>query len=49
MSEDIDISPTDCSDVWGAKYCVKHVGRFEGKNYHQKEHTKIQINVSLFS
>ncbi|XP_044009363.1 uncharacterized protein LOC122853143 isoform X2 [Aphidius gifuensis] len=29
MSEDIDISPTDCSDVWGAKYCVKHVGRFE--------------------
>ncbi|XP_044009362.1 U-scoloptoxin(05)-Sm1a isoform X1 [Aphidius gifuensis] len=30
MSEDIDISPTDCSDVWGAKYCVKHVGRFEG-------------------
>lgn len=26
-----DIQPQDCSNVYGAKYCVKHIGRFEGK------------------
>lgn len=26
-----DIVPQDCSNVYGAKYCVKHIGRFEGK------------------
>ncbi|XP_055706838.1 U-scoloptoxin(05)-Sm1a isoform X2 [Phlebotomus papatasi] len=25
-----DIEPQDCSDVHGAQYCVKHIGRFEG-------------------
>lgn len=25
-----DIQPVDCSAVHGAKYCVKHIGRFEG-------------------
>lgn len=25
-----DIVPQDCSNVYGAKYCVKHIGRFEG-------------------
>ncbi|XP_055687505.1 U-scoloptoxin(05)-Sm1a isoform X1 [Lutzomyia longipalpis] len=24
-----DIEPQDCSDVHGAQYCVKHIGRFE--------------------
>lgn len=25
-----DIQPQDCSNVYGAKYCIKHIGRFEG-------------------
>lgn len=25
-----DVEPTDCSSVHGAKYCIKHIGRFEG-------------------
>ena len=25
-----DIQPIDCSAVHGAKYCIKHIGRFEG-------------------
>lgn len=25
-----DIKPVDCSAVHGAKYCIKHIGRFEG-------------------
>lgn len=25
-----DIKPSDCSSVHGAKYCIKHIGRFEG-------------------
>lgn len=28
-----DIKPQDCSNVYGAKYCVKHIGRFEGKQF----------------
>ncbi|XP_058067267.1 U-scoloptoxin(05)-Sm1a [Anopheles bellator] len=24
-----DLKPVDCSNVYGAKYCIKHVGRFE--------------------
>lgn len=27
-----DIQPHDCSNVYGAKYCIKHIGRFEGNN-----------------
>lgn len=27
-----DIQPQDCSNVYGAKYCIKHIGRFEGNN-----------------
>lgn len=26
-----DIQPQNCSGVHGARYCVKHIGRFEGK------------------
>ncbi|KAL3280282.1 hypothetical protein HHI36_017775 [Cryptolaemus montrouzieri] len=29
LSDDIDIEPESCEHVYGAKYCVKHVGRFE--------------------
>lgn len=25
-----DIQAQDCSNVHGAKYCIKHIGRFEG-------------------
>lgn len=25
-----DIEPQDCNGVHGAKYCIKHIGRFEG-------------------
>jgi len=25
-----DIQPVDCFAVHGAKYCIKHIGRFEG-------------------
>ncbi|XP_052896761.1 U-scoloptoxin(05)-Sm1a [Anopheles moucheti] len=24
-----DLKPVDCSNVYGAKYCIKHIGRFE--------------------
>ncbi|KAG7213044.1 hypothetical protein KM043_002375 [Ampulex compressa] len=30
LSSDIDIQPESCDAVFGAQYCVKHVGRFEG-------------------
>ncbi|XP_053979482.1 U-scoloptoxin(05)-Sm1a [Hylaeus anthracinus] len=30
LSSDIDIEPQPCDAVFGAKYCVKHTGRFEG-------------------
>lgn len=28
-----DIEPDNCTDVHDAKYCIKHVGRFEGIVY----------------
>ncbi|XP_055838595.1 U-scoloptoxin(05)-Sm1a [Episyrphus balteatus] len=28
--DDPDIQPQDCSNVHGAKYCIKHIGRYEG-------------------
>ncbi|XP_057658464.1 U-scoloptoxin(05)-Sm1a isoform X1 [Diorhabda carinulata] len=30
LSSDIDINPEPCDSIFGAKYCIKHVGRFEG-------------------
>ncbi|XP_031631111.1 U-scoloptoxin(05)-Cw1a [Contarinia nasturtii] len=27
-----DIVPQDCSNVYGAKYCIKHIGRFEASS-----------------
>ncbi|XP_074104661.1 glycosylphosphatidylinositol anchored membrane protein boudin isoform X2 [Cotesia typhae] len=30
LSSDTDLKATPCSDVYGAKFCLKHVGRFEG-------------------
>uniref|UniRef100_A0AAG5D910 Protein sleepless n=1 Tax=Anopheles atroparvus TaxID=41427 RepID=A0AAG5D910_ANOAO len=24
-----DLKPVDCANVYGAKYCIKHIGRFE--------------------
>jgi hypothetical protein len=32
LTDAYDIKPESCDDVYGAKYCIKHVGRFEGKN-----------------
>lgn len=29
LSSDVDIVPESCDAVFGAKYCVKHTGRFE--------------------
>ncbi|XP_057658465.1 U-scoloptoxin(05)-Sm1a isoform X2 [Diorhabda carinulata] len=29
LSSDIDINPEPCDSIFGAKYCIKHVGRFE--------------------
>ncbi|XP_074042123.1 glycosylphosphatidylinositol anchored membrane protein boudin isoform X1 [Leptinotarsa decemlineata] len=30
LTSDIDITPQPCDNVYGAQYCIKHVGRFEG-------------------
>ncbi|XP_011303429.1 uncharacterized protein bou isoform X1 [Fopius arisanus] len=30
LTNDIDMVPEPCDDVFGAQYCVKHVGRYEG-------------------
>lgn len=30
LSSDVDIEPQSCDAVFGAQYCVKHTGRFEG-------------------
>lgn len=30
LSSDVDIEPQPCDAVFGAQYCVKHTGRFEG-------------------
>ncbi|XP_044738820.1 U-scoloptoxin(05)-Er1a [Chrysoperla carnea] len=27
---DYDMEPKSCDSVYGAKYCIKHIGRFEG-------------------
>ncbi|KAL0120115.1 hypothetical protein PUN28_008048 [Cardiocondyla obscurior] len=29
LTSDMDLQPESCDDVYGAKYCVKHIGRFE--------------------
>ncbi|XP_074042130.1 glycosylphosphatidylinositol anchored membrane protein boudin isoform X2 [Leptinotarsa decemlineata] len=29
LTSDIDITPQPCDNVYGAQYCIKHVGRFE--------------------
>ncbi|KYN10277.1 Cytosolic carboxypeptidase-like protein 5 [Trachymyrmex cornetzi] len=31
LTSDNDLQPRSCDDVYGAQYCVKHIGRFEGK------------------
>ncbi|XP_011690015.1 PREDICTED: uncharacterized protein LOC105451341 isoform X1 [Wasmannia auropunctata] len=30
LTSDMDLHPASCDDVYGAQYCVKHIGRFEG-------------------
>lgn len=30
LNNDVDIDPQPCDNVYGASYCVKHIGRFEG-------------------
>lgn len=30
LTSDIDVEPESCDAIFGAQYCVKHVGRFEG-------------------
>lgn len=30
MNDDTDIEPKSCDSVYGAAYCIKHTGRFEG-------------------
>ncbi|XP_015430770.1 PREDICTED: uncharacterized protein LOC107187247 isoform X2 [Dufourea novaeangliae] len=30
LTSDVDIGPESCDAVFGAQYCVKHTGRFEG-------------------
>ncbi|XP_043526917.1 uncharacterized protein LOC122537637 isoform X1 [Frieseomelitta varia] len=30
LSSDVNITPQPCDAVFGAQYCVKHTGRFEG-------------------
>uniref|UniRef100_A0A1B6LXC6 Uncharacterized protein n=1 Tax=Graphocephala atropunctata TaxID=36148 RepID=A0A1B6LXC6_9HEMI len=30
MTDDIDIEPKSCDSVYGAAFCIKHTGRFEG-------------------
>lgn len=30
FTSDIDIEPQSCDDIFEARYCIKHVGRFEG-------------------
>lgn len=32
LDSDVDLQPQPCDEVYGAKYCVKHIGRFEGIN-----------------
>ncbi|XP_070163703.1 UPAR/Ly6 domain-containing protein bou isoform X2 [Polyergus mexicanus] len=29
LTSDVDLQPESCDDVYAARYCVKHVGRFE--------------------
>lgn len=31
FTSDVDIEPESCDGIFGARFCVKHVGRFEGK------------------
>jgi len=30
LTSDVNLQPEPCDDVYGAQYCVKHIGRFEG-------------------
>lgn len=30
MTDDIDMEPKSCDNVYGAAYCIKQTGRFEG-------------------
>ncbi|KAJ3641134.1 hypothetical protein Zmor_027652 [Zophobas morio] len=32
LSSDIDIQPQTCDNVYDAKYCIKHTGRFEASS-----------------
>ncbi|RZC42416.1 uncharacterized protein BDFB_011561, partial [Asbolus verrucosus] len=32
LSSDIDIKPEPCDNVYNAKYCIKHIGRFEASS-----------------
>lgn len=43
--DDPQIQPQNCSSVHGARYCIKHIGRFEG-NRIQKRHGIRQLGQS---
>lgn len=30
LTDDVDLKPESCDSVYDAKYCIKHIGRFEG-------------------
>ncbi|KAI4488488.1 hypothetical protein M0802_011594 [Mischocyttarus mexicanus] len=35
LTSDVDITPESCDAIFGAQYCVKHVGRFEALECYQ--------------
>ncbi|XP_043488404.1 uncharacterized protein LOC122515210 isoform X2 [Polistes fuscatus] len=35
LTSDIDVEPESCDAIFGAQYCVKHVGRFEALECYQ--------------
>lgn len=36
LGSDVDLKPKSCDAVFGAQYCIKHTGRYEGleKSFH---------------
>lgn len=47
LEDDQDLSPRGCGEVYGASFCVKHIGRFEGTHPLCRDRQHPHTNLTL--
>lgn len=45
--DDPQIKPQNCSGVHGARYCIKHIGRFEGNDQLKEKYRCMGFSIAI--